>query len=485
MPDASKPRIAIIGAGPAGIAAGRELLQKGFTDFTIFDKQDAAGGTWHLHSYPGLACDLWAHFYTFSYRPNPDWSANFVDQPEIDAYLQRCASEFGLDPHCAFNTRIDRCVFTDDKRWELTTDGGKSETFDAVICAMGGQHTAIYPEVPGRDSFNGEQWHSTHWNHEVDLAGKRVVIVGSAAAAVQIVPKVAEAAGHLTVLQRTPNWIMPRNWKAYSPRMLAMFRRFPALTRLWRWGQGLLMGVVLDGVTLGHKRMEQFEARVHKFIASAIDDPEVQKAVTPNTRYGCKRGLVSDEFYPTLNRDNVELVAEGLAAVRPEGITTASGREIDADVIVYCTGYQVMDFDRIDVRGTDDKVLGDVMNAAPQAYLGIAAPHFPNYFFAAGPNGIPIDTSYFTTVERNTKTIVSLLEQMRDKGVQAIAVSPETSAAYNRDIAPAFATYSWGHASCNSYYRTEEGFSPFLFPGGYKDYAARHEACDLGDFETA
>ena len=210
------------------------------------------------------------------------------------------------------------------------------------------------------------------------------------------------------------------------------------------------MSVVLEGVTLEHKRMEQFEQRVHKFLEKTIDDPELRRKLTPDTRYGCKRGLVSDEFYPTLNRDNVELVAEGLAAVRPEGITTASGREIDADVIVYCTGYQVMDFDRIDVRGTDDKVLGDVMNAAPQAYLGIAAPHFPNYFFAAGPNGIPIDTSYFTTVERNTKTIVSLLEQMRDKGVQAIAVSPETSAAYNRDIAPAFATYSWGHASCNS-----------------------------------
>ncbi|NND66083.1 MAG: NAD(P)/FAD-dependent oxidoreductase [Halioglobus sp.] len=485
MPDSSAPRIAVIGAGPAGIAAGYELLQQGFTDFTIFEKSDAAGGTWHLHSYPGLACDLWAHFYTFSYRPNPDWSANFVDQPEIEAYLQRCASEFGLDSHFVFNTRIDRCVFTADKCWELTTDKGETQTFDAVINAMGGQHTAIYPEVPGRDSFEGDQWHSTHWNHNIDLAGKRVAIVGSAAAAVQIVPKVAGIAGHLTVLQRTPNWIMPRNWKAYSPRMLALFRRFPALTRVWRWGQGLLMGVVLEGVTLGHKRMEQFESRVHKFIESAIDDPELRRAVTPDTRYGCKRGLVSDEFYPTLNRDDVELVAEGLTAVRAQGITTASGRDIDVDVIIYCTGYQVMDFDRIDVRGQNGKVLGDVMNAAPQAYLGIAAPDFPNYFFAAGPNGIPINTSYFTSVERNVKTAVNLLAQMRSEGVKAIAVKPEVSAAYNAQLAPAFATYSWGHSSCNSYYRRDDGSSPFLYPGGFKDYAALHEACGLADFEPA
>jgi cation diffusion facilitator CzcD-associated flavoprotein CzcO len=195
-------RIAIIGAGPAGIAAGHELLEQGFTDFTIFEKTSAAGGTWHLHSYPGLACDLWAHSYTFSYRPNPDWYANYVGQAEIEAYLQQCAQEFGLQEHCRFNTRIDRAVFQADKTWILTDDAGQQHSFDVVINAMGGQHTAIYPEVEGIDSFEGKQWHSTFWNHKVSLEGKRVVVVGSAAAAVQVVPEVAKAAGHLTVLQR-------------------------------------------------------------------------------------------------------------------------------------------------------------------------------------------------------------------------------------------------------------------------------------------
>jgi len=477
--------VAIIGTGFGGQAALRALQQAGIDDVVLLERRAFLGGTWKQNTYPGAAVDVQSPLYSLSGEPW-DWSRMYAEQAELAAYTDHLIDTLGIRERTWLGANVIAVTWhADDQLWDVEIEDGRRLRARFVVNASGPLSEPLIPDFPGRDTFEGPSWHTNAWNHEVDLAGKRVVIVGSAAAAVQIVPKVAEAAGHLTVLQRTPNWIMPRNWKAYSPRMLAMFRRFPALTRLWRWGQGLLMGVVLDGVTLGHKRMEQFEARVHKFIASAIDDPEVQKAVTPNTRYGCKRGLVSDEFYPTLNRDNVELVAEGLAAVRLEGITTASGREIDADVIVYCTGYQVMDFDRIDVRGTDDKVLGDVMNDAPQAYLGIAAPHFPNYFFAAGPNGIPIDTSYFTTVERNTKTIVSLLEQMRDKGVQAIAVSPETSAAYNRDIAPAFATYSWGHASCNSYYRTEEGFSPFLFPGGYKDYAARHEACDLGDFETA
>ena len=342
-------RVAVIGAGPAGIAAGYELRRQGFHDFTIFEKLDAAGGTWHLHSYPGLACDVWAHSYTYSHRPNPDWSANFVGQPEIEAYLQQCAREFGLEPHLRFNTRIDRAQFQPDKTWRLTDGEGNIHEFDVVINAMGGQHTAIYPDVPGMDSFRGDQWHSTFWNHEVDLAGKRIVVVGSAAAAVQIVPQIAAEAGHLTVLQRTPNWIMARNWKEYSPRTRKLMQRFPALARLLRRGQGLLMSAVHDGVTLGHARMRQFEDRAKKFIAATIEDPELRQAVTPDTPYGCKRGLVSDDFYPALNRDNVELVAEGLAELRPEGITTTSGRRIDAEVVIYCTGYRVLDFDRIDV----------------------------------------------------------------------------------------------------------------------------------------
>ena len=477
-------RIAIIGAGPAGIAAGRELLQQGFNNFTIYEKADAAGGTWHLHSYPGLACDLWAHSYTFSYRPNPDWSANYVGQAEIEAYLQQCAREFGLTPHFRFNCKVTRAHYQPDGTWTLWDETGARYTADVIINCMGGQHTPVYPDVPGMDTFAGEQWHSTLWNHDVELAGKRVAIVGSAAAAVQIVPKVAEQAGQLTVLQRTPNWIMPRNWKAYSPGLRRWFHRLPPLLKLWRWGQGLLMGTVLEGVTMGHKRMQQFEARVHKFIAETIADPDLRRAVTPDTPYGCKRGLVSDDFYPALTRDNVELVAEGLAAVRPAGITTTSGREIDVDVIIYCTGYRVLDFDRIEVRGTDDKLLGDVMADAPVAYAGIAAPDFPNYFFGAGPNGLAINVSYFTNIEQNVRTIVRLLIEKERQGTQAIAVRADVTQAYNDDLAQRFENYSWGYSGCDSYYRTASGHAPFLFPGGFSEYRRRHQHCSIGDFQS-
>ncbi len=210
-------KIAIIGAGPSGIAAGHELLQQGFDDFTIFDELDAPGGTWRQHSYPGLACDVWAHSYSFSYAPNPGWSANFVGYAEIQRYLADCCSRFGLDAHLQLNTSINRARYNGNGRWTLDSRHGSLGEFDVVINAMGNQHTPLYPNVPGISDFRGESWHSTEWNHDVDLTGKKVVVVGSAAAAVQVVPEVAKLAGHLTVLQRSANWIMPRNFKVYSP----------------------------------------------------------------------------------------------------------------------------------------------------------------------------------------------------------------------------------------------------------------------------
>lgn len=476
-------RVAIIGAGPAGIATAHELLEQGFDNFTIFEKADAGGGTWHLHSYPGLACDLWAHSYTFSYRPNPQWSANFVDQPEIEAYLQQCIREFGLEPHLRLNTKVTSATYQADSTWELKSETGEIFVADVIVNAMGGQHTPIYPSVDGLDLFEGDAWHSTHWNHSVSLKDKRVVVVGSAAAAVQIVPKVAAEAAHLTVLQRTPNWIMERNFKPYSARMKRLFARFPIFLRAFRYGQGLMMGVVLEGVTLKHKRMEQFEARVYKFIDTAISDPELRKAVTPTSRYGCKRGLVSDEFYPTLTQTHVELVAEGLAEVQRDGIVTASGRTVPADVLIYCTGYKVMDFDRIAVQGRDGALLAEEMALAPVAYKGIAAPKFPNYFFAAGPNGLAINVSYFANVERNAKTIVNLLREKEMAGLRAIEVKCDIADGYNQLLASQFEKYSWGSSDCNSYYRTATGHAPFLFPGGFKQYEALHEQTTLQDFE--
>jgi cation diffusion facilitator CzcD-associated flavoprotein CzcO len=481
--DPASLRIAVIGAGPSGLATGHELLAKGFENFTIFEATDAVGGTWHIHSYPGLACDVWAHSYTFSYRPNPDWSASFAEQPEIEAYLQQCAREFGLEPHIRLNTRIAKAAYRGDGSWLLTSEAGESFECDVVINAMGNQHTPLYPDVPGMDSFEGASWHATRWDHEPELAGKRIAVVGSAASAVQIVPELAKVAGHLTVLQRTANWIMPRGRKPYSESRRRWFRRVPALIRLTQRFQRFLMSFVHDASTLGNKRMDDFEKRVVKFIHSAVPDPELREVLIPDSRYACKRGLVSDEFYPTLTKDHVELVPEGLAAVRPKGITTASGRDIDVDVIVYCTGYRIQDFDRIDVIGEDGVSLADAMTKAPEAHKGIATPGFPNYFFAAGPNGLVLDVPYFITIERNVASIVRLLLQKQAAGARAISVKPDVHRAYNDWLLSRFPLYSWGSPSCTSYYQDDEGRAPFLFPGNFATYAKLHAEGGIHEYD--
>ncbi len=476
-------RIAIIGAGPSGIAAGRELLRKGFTDFTILEGLDGPGGTWRLHTYPGLACDVFAHSYTFSYRPNPDWSENFVSQPEILAYLEKCFTEFGLDPYLRPNTRIVSADFTERGTWVLRSTAGETFEYDAVINAMGNQHTPSYPDVPGIDSFEGESFHGTRWDHGVDLEGKRVAVIGSAASAVQIVPEVAKRAAHLTVLQRSANWIMPRNLKSYSQRRRAVLRRTPMLLRGIRKFQGLLLDQVEYATTLGHSRMRLFEKLATKHIDQHITDPELREALLPKSRYGCKRGLVSDDFYPTLNLPHVDLIASGLDRITPTGLVASNGQEVDVDVIIYCTGYRFQDFDRIAVTGTDGLDLAQSMAQRPESLKGIAIPGFPNYFMAAGPNGLVLNVAYFNSVEQNVETIVRLLGDMVDQGHQVMAVKPEVVRRYNDSLAEKFTAFSWAAPDCKSYYRDAAGRPTILYPGSFKKWRKLHAETSLADFD--
>lgn len=477
-----QPRIGIIGAGPSGIACGRELLQQGFTNFTLFEALEAPGGTWQVQSYPGLACDVWAHSYSFSYAPNPDWSANFVERAEIQAYLAKCWADFGLEPHTRLNTTIESAHWQDESYWLVQTTAGETFELDILVNAMGNQHTPLYPDVPGRDRFRGESWHAARWNHDVDLTGKRVAVVGSAASAVQIVPEVAKVASHLTVLQRSANWIMPRNRKFYSDTQRKLFHRFPSLIEATRRVQGFLMGQVQYAATIGHARMRHFEWFALRYLERAIEDPVLRSQLTPDSRYACKRGLVSDDFYPALTRDNVELVPAGLKEVTEDGIVTTDDRHIEADVIIYCTGYRILDFDRIDVVGAKGQSLAHAMGDSPKAYKGIVTPGFPNYFFVIGSNGLVLHVPYFKTAEHSVKTIVGLLQQMREEGVTAMDVRQGVTDAYVRWMATQFKRFSWGSGDCNSYYTNDSGHVPFLFPGNFKQYVEFHRDIGLQDF---
>ena len=476
-------KIAVIGAGPLGIALGRELLQHGFTGFTVFEKERAAGGTWHIQNYPGLACDVWAHSYSYSYAPNPNWSSIFVRQPEIEAYIQKCASDFGVEPHLRVNTAVESATLQDDHRWKLTLSDGSSEVFDIVINAMGNQYTPVFPPIKGMDRFKGDSWHSARYNHDVDLKGKRVTLIGSAAAAVQIVPEIAPVVGHLTILQRSPNWIVPRNNRPYSNFKKSLFNRFPFVLSVLRAIQSRLMNFVHGAVIMDSRRMKLFEDMGRKFIAKAIDDPEVQAMVTPHHRYGCKRPLVSDDYYPALNRDNVTLIPEAAEEVTEDTVITTEGKVIESDVIIYCTGYKVMDFDRFPVTGVDGKSFADTMQKEPAAYKGIAVPGFPNYFLGMGPNSMVLSVSYYKSAEANAECIVKLLEEMHERGIVAIDAKPELYKSYNDWVVESCKRFSWGSGTCHNYYMDDAGRTPFLYPEDYKHFMKMRAGTKLDQFQ--
>jgi cyclohexanone monooxygenase len=476
-------RVAVIGAGPVGIAAGRELLEQGFANVTIFEKEDAVGGTWHMHSYPGLACDVKAHAYTFSCEPNPDWSANYVEQAEIEAYLQRSATRFGLDPLVRLNTKITRAEYRGNGEWRLSTEGGEQLDFDFVINAMGNQHTPIFPDIEGMGEFAGESWHATRWNHDVPLEGKRIAIVGSAASAVQIVPELAKLAGRLTVMQRSPNWILPRGRKPYSQRTRRLLRAFPSLVRLLRGAHEKVMNLSHGASQIGSKTMNTVENMGRSHMQKAISGEALIAALTPDQHFGCKRPLVSDDFYPALMRDNVTLIPSAASEVNAAGLVSCDGRQVDADVIIYCTGYQVLDFERIEVIGEEGVKLAEEMARAPEVFKGIAIPGFPNYFLGTGPNGVLLSASFFTAAEANVACIVKILKEKQEAGVKAIRVKPELHRRYNDWIAAEREQFSWGDPSCNSYYRTPSGHTPFLFPGDIKTFQRQRKEAGLHEYE--
>ena len=476
-------RVAVIGAGPAGITAGRELLVKGFTQFTIFEKASAVGGTWHQHSYPGLACDVKAAAYTFAGEANPDWTHTFVERHEIEAYLQRCASKFGLDPYLKLGTCIVSAEYGKDGIWQLESENGEEFEFDIVINAMGNQHTPLYPDLAGMESFEGASWHSTEWNSGVSLDGARIAVVGSAAAAVQIVPEIAKVARHLYVLQRTPNWVLPRGRKPYS-RLSRLVLQARPLRTLHRAFHRKIMNLSSGAFELGSRTHERVEAMGRKHIETTIADPVLRDQVTPGSRFGCKRPLMSDWFYPALQRANVTLVPAAAERIDAGGIVTADGQHLDVDVIIYCTGYKVMDFERIEVVGKNGQSLGKRMAEAPEAFMGFAVPGFPNYFFALGPNSLVTSASFFDAAEVNLSCIIRILQEKQAAGARAIEIKEERLRAYNDWIVAERERFAWGVGSCNSYYRTAVGHTPFLFPGDFKVYIQQRRESGLHDFHV-
>lgn len=447
-----RPRIAIVGAGPGGLCMGIRLKGAGFEDFEILDKAGSVGGTWYHNRYPGCACDIPSHLYSFSFEPKHDWSRPYASQPEILAYLEHCAEKYGLLPHCRFGDAVRRARWDEaTASWTLELASSGSVVAEVVVSAIGMFNELAVPAIPGLDSFAGTRFHSARWNREHDLAGATVGVIGSAASAVQLVPEVVKQAGQVHLFQRTANWVVPKQDEPFTEALLARFRSEPA------FGRGVRQKIFesLGGPGIFERVRPEMEAACHASMA-VVRDPEVRAKLVPDQPWGCKRPLLSNEYYPAFNRPNLELVTDRIERITPTGVRTADGRERRLDTLILATGFKTTQFlSAIDVVGRGGISIADAWSDGAQAYKGVTTAGFPNLFMLYGPN--TNSDSIITMIEYQADHALRQIERIAHEGLAWIDVKPAAMAAYNDTLQREIAAIELWSAGCTHYYRAPSG----------------------------
>jgi cation diffusion facilitator CzcD-associated flavoprotein CzcO len=477
----SHVRVAIVGSGFAGLGMAIKLKQQfGLEDFVVLERRDDVGGTWHVNTYPGCQCDVPSHLYSFSFAPNPDWSRAFSMQPEIGAYLKRCATDFDIRRHLHTHCDVESMAWDEERsRWLVETSKGSFEA-DVIVSGVGGLSEPSIPALPGIERFEGERWHSAEWNHEHDLSGERVAVIGTGASAIQFVPRIQPKVAALTVFQRTPPWIMPHPDHAIDPRVKRALRRMPPLQRLLRdaiyWSrEAFVFGFM-------HPKLMQHgpERIARRHLARQVPDPALRRKLTPGYRMGCKRVLISDDYLPALQQDNVDLVTDPIAEVRERSIVTRDGTEHPVDTIIYGTGFKIMDMPIADrVRGIGDRRLADVWAGTPQAHRGITITGFPNFFMLLGPNTGLGHTSVVFMIEAQIAYVADALRTLQERGLAVAEVRREAQEASTRAVQEKLKGTVWSTGGCASWYLDDHGRNAVIWPGStwpYKRMTLRFDA---------
>ena len=479
--DPNSPRIAIIGAGPSGLCMAIRLKQAGFEDLVLLEKAEGVGGTWFHNTYPGCAVDLPSSLYSFSFEPNPDWSRPYAPQPELKAYFERCALKYDVMPHCRFETAVERATWNDaTATWTLHLAGGERVEAEIVVSALGMFNELNYPDIEGLDRFAGPRFHTAKWDWSVDLAGKRVGVIGSAASAVQIVPEIVKEAGQVHLFQRTANWVMPKPDEPYTEEQLEHFRANPDVVRALRQQE---YETVDGGMTFDNPEALALLEEAGVGSLGVIEDAELRKKLIPDHPFGCKRPLLSNDYFPTFNRPNLELVTDAIERITPAGVVTADGREREVDVLVLATGFAATRYlSAIDVTGRDGLSIHDAWRDGATAHLGITTAGFPNLFMMYGPN--TNNGSILTMIEYQAEHILQQALRLRDEGLAWVDVRPESMAAYNEDVQQAIAGVTVWQAGCNGYYRTPDGRIVTQWPYSMSAFRDLTERIAPDDYET-
>lgn len=456
-------RIVVIGTGFAGIGMAVRLKQAGYDDFVVLERAEDVGGTWRDNTYPGCRCDVPSHLYSFSFAPNPDWSSTFSPQPEIEAYLRQVTDGFRVRPHIRFGHAVQAAHWVDD-HWLIHTDQGDF-TAEILLSGMGPLAEPSYPKLNGIDSFEGEVFHSAQWNHDLDLSGRKVAVIGTGASAIQFVPAIQPEVEELHLFQRTPPWVMPRPDRKISRFEKALFRAFPLVQKAVRtgiyWGrESMVLGFAkLPGI------MKQAQKVAEKHLEKQVRDPELRAKLTPDFTLGCKRVLISDDYYPAVARPNVEVVTDGITEVTPTGIVTDDGVKHEVDTIIYGTGFRVTDLPVMDMLyGRDGLSLREAWADGMEAHLGTAVAGFPNFFLLIGPNTGLGHSSMVFMIESQIAYILDALKTMDAEGLRQVEVRPEVQRAFVDGVRSSMRNTVWTRGGCTSWYLDSQGRNTTLWP---------------------
>lgn len=455
-------RFAIIGAGMAGILAGVKLGEAGYRDFSIYEKADRVGGTWRENTYPGIACDVPSHLYSYSFALNPNWSHAFSPGPEIQRYLEQVADRYQIALRTHFGEEVVRCELSDG-RWHLETSRGRRDIADVVIAATGVLHHPKYPDLEGVDNFKGAVFHSARWDHDAPLAGSRLGVVGTGSSAVQIVSASVPRVQKLVLFQRTAQWIMPIPNPPYSADELEGFREDPASLELLHNELSVLFDGFSNGVVNeASAGIHRIEEECRRNLEESVIDPELQERLRPNYRAACKRLVISPDFYRAIQQPNAELVTSKIARVEPEGVRTDDGLLHELDTLVLATGFKVDAFMRpMRVKGRGGKDLNDVWARRPEAHLAISIPDFPNLFMLNGPNGPVGNFSLIEVAELEMGYILQLVDELK-AGCHQVSPTQAALDQFEADRLEASKRTIWA-TGCRSWYLDDRGV-PMVWP---------------------
>lgn len=450
--------VGIIGAGPGGLALGIFLQKAGFRDFTIFDREDGVGGTWRVNTYPGLACDVKSHLYSFSFHLNAGWSRLWSGQPEILRYFEECAEKYRLRSHLALNTEIVAAHWdADAQSWRLTTATGERHVVDVVVSAVGLFAQPVLPTLVEEEPFTGTVMHSSRWDHSVSLDGARVAVLGTGSTASQVLPELAKVAERVYSVQRSPTWILPKPDRLYTEREKWVFSHVPLAKKFYRTRLWMRSERNISVIENGSDKTQEFKAIALAHLEAEVSDPELRAMLTPDHPLGCKRLVFSSDFIPALTQPNVEVIASPAKALRAQSLVTEDGAELGVDVVVCATGYAAADYlGQVDVVGANGVALRDEWRDGAHAYLGMAVPGFPNFFMLYGPNTNVGSNSVIFMLEAQAHYIVRLLKHMRRTGKRSVAVRPEAMAAFLAKIDRWMEGTVWT-TRCSNYFRTANG----------------------------